>query len=151
MYSRILVPLDGSDTAAKGLCEAINLARELKSTLVLLHVVNEYPLLVDMAGMTGFDELRRDLLHFGNELLAKGCREAEQAGVQAESVMQEITLGRVGNMISDTAKAQQCQLIVLGTHGRRGISRLTMGSDAEITVRCAPVPVLLVRQQDAQR
>jgi nucleotide-binding universal stress UspA family protein len=151
MYSRILVPLDGSDTAAQGLREAITLARVLKSTLVLLHVVNEYPLLVDMAGVTGSDEFRRDLLHFGKELLAKGCREAEQAGVRVESVMHEITLGRVGDVISEAAKAQQCQLIVMGTHGRRGISRLTMGSDAEITVRCAPVPVLLVRQQGAER
>lgn len=150
MYSRILVPLDGSDPSVQGLREAITLARELKSTLVLLHVVNEYPLLVDMAAVTGTDEIRRDLLNLGKELLAQGCREAEQAGVQAQPVMHEMTSGRVGNVISEQAKAQECQLIVMGTHGRRGISRLTMGSDAEITARCAPVPVMLVRQQGSQ-
>lgn len=150
MYSRILVPLDGSDTAAQGLREAIALAREWKSTLVLLHVVNEYPLLVDMAATTGTDEIRRDLFKLGKELLAQGCREAEEAGVRAEPVMREITSGRVGTMISDAAKTQDCQLIGMGTHGRRGISRLAMGSDAEITVRCAPVPVMLVRQKSTQ-
>jgi nucleotide-binding universal stress UspA family protein len=147
MYSRILVPLDGSDAAAQGLREAITLARELKSTLVLLHVVNEYPLLVDMAAVTGTDEIRRDLLNLGQEVLTKGCREAEQAGVQVEPVMHEITSGRVGTVISEQAKTQDCQLIVMGTHGRRGISRMAMGSDAEIAARCAPVPVMLVRQQ----
>jgi nucleotide-binding universal stress UspA family protein len=64
--------------------------------------------------------------------------------------MRDITSGRVGNVISDEASTQHCQLIVMGTHGRRGLSRLALGSDAEITVRCAPVPVLLVRQQGSE-
>lgn len=70
MYSRILVPLDGSDPSVQGLREAITLARELKSALVLLHVVNEYPLLVDMAAVSSVTEIHEGLIKFGNELLA---------------------------------------------------------------------------------
>lgn len=146
MYSRILVPLDGSDAAAQGLREAIGLARELKSTLVLLHVVNEYPLLVDMAAAANSEVLRQELYDFGRDLLAKAAQEAGQAGVPAETLVREMTAGRVGDLISETAQAERCQLIVMGTHGRRGLSRLALGSDAEITLRCAPVPVLMVRQ-----
>lgn len=146
MYSRILVPLDGSDAAAQGLREAVDLARELKSTLVLLHVVNEYPLLVDMAAAASSEALRQELYDFGRDLLAKATREASQAGVPAESLVREMTAGRVGDLIAETAQAERCRLIVMGTHGRRGLSRLALGSDAEITLRGAPVPVLMVRQ-----
>jgi nucleotide-binding universal stress UspA family protein len=150
MYARILVPLDGSDTAAQGLREAMTLARALKSTLVLLHVVNEYPLLVDLGAAAHCETLRQDLVEFGNELLAQACRDAAQAGVQAESLLHEMVSGRVGELISEAAQAHGCQLIVMGTHGRRGFSRLAMGSDAEIVLRCTPVPLLLVRQRGVE-
>lgn len=148
MYSRILVPLDGSDTAALGLREALALARELHSTLVLLHVVNDFPMLLETAAVSSFTEIHEGLLKFGDQLLAKASREAETAGVQAETLLHEMASGRVGDVIAEQARARNCQLIVMGTHGRRGLSRLAMGSDAELTLRCAPVPVLMVRQQD---
>ncbi|MDZ5456126.1 universal stress protein [Azohydromonas lata] len=146
MYARILVPIDGSDAAAQGLREAIALARELKSTLVLLHVVNEYPLLIDMAAATNAEALRQDLWDFGKELLAQASRDASEAGVPAESLVREMISGRVGDLIAESASQQSCRLIVMGTHGRRGLTRLALGSDAEITLRCAPVPVLMVRR-----
>jgi nucleotide-binding universal stress UspA family protein len=149
MYSRILVPLDGSDTAALGLREALVLARELRSTLVLLHVVNEFPMLVEMAAVSSVTEIHEDLVRFGTELLAKASRDATAAGVPCETLLHEMVSGRVGDVIAEQARARDCRLIVMGTHGRRGVSRLVMGSDAEIAVRCAPVPVLLVREQGA--
>ncbi|WP_043461246.1 universal stress protein [Azohydromonas australica] len=148
MYSRILVPLDGSDTAALGLSEALALARELRSTL-LLHVVNEFPMLVEMAAVSSVTEIHEGLIKFGTELLAKASRDATAAGVPCETLLHEMVSGRVGDVIAEQARARDCRLIVMGTHGRRGVSRLVMGSDAEIAVRCAPVPVLLVRQQGA--
>lgn len=149
MYSRILVPLDGSDTAALGLREALDLARELHSTLVLLHVVNEFPMLLETAAESSFTEIHEGLIKYGNELLAKASRDAAVAGVPCETLLYEMVSGRVGNVIVEQARLRDCQLIMMGTHGRRGVSRLVMGSDAEIAVRCAPVPVLLVRQQAA--
>ncbi|MDZ5456778.1 universal stress protein [Azohydromonas lata] len=148
MYSRILVPLDGSDTAASGLREALALARDLHATLVLLHVVNEFPMLVEMASVSSIADIHEGLIKRGNELLAKASRDATAAGVPCETLLHEMASGRVGDVIAEQARVRDCRLIVMGTHGRRGVSRLVMGSDAEITVRCAPVPVLLVRQQD---
>ncbi|NML18212.1 universal stress protein [Azohydromonas caseinilytica] len=147
MYARILVPVDGSDTAARGLVEAIGLAQALKSTLVLLHVVNDIPMMVEMAPVTSSAEMHASFVKYGQDLLARSSRQAQQAGVRAEAVLQEIVSGRIGTFIAEEAKARDCQLIVMGTHGRRGLSRLTMGSDAELVVRHALVPVLLVRQE----
>jgi nucleotide-binding universal stress UspA family protein len=149
MYARILVPIDGSDTAAQGLREAIALARELGSTLVPMHVVNEFPLLLDMAAASNVTEIQAELLSYGKELLAQAQRDAQAAGVQAEPLLREMVSGRVGELIAEEAHARECQLIVMGTHGRRGLGRLAMGSDAELAVRCAKVPVLLVRQPAA--
>lgn len=147
MYSRILVPVDGSDTAAQGLREALALARELRATLVLLHVVNEFPMLLEMATASSVVEIHDSLMRFGEDLLTQASREAAAAGVPCESVLHELVSGRVGEVIVEQARSRNCQLIVMGTHGRRGFSRLAMGSDAELALRCATVPVLLVRQQ----
>jgi len=62
-------------------------------------------------------------------------------------VLAEILAGRVADVIVRAAKKQRSDLLVLGTHGRRGLTRMVMGSDAELVVRYTPAPVLLVRGQ----
>lgn len=148
MYARILVPLDGSPTAERGLQEALQLARTLSSTLVLLHVIDEYPLLVDMAAAMSFDAAREGLLQNAAQLLERARAMAE--GVPVETLVRESTMGRVADLIVAEAATQRCELIVMGTHGRRGLTRLALGSDAELVLRGASVPVLLVRQQAPQ-
>jgi nucleotide-binding universal stress UspA family protein len=81
----------------------------------------------------------------GERILATAKSQADAVGVQAETVLHDSFAGRVCDLVSDDAKAWPAELIVLGTHGRRGAERLVMGSDAEQIVRLAPVPVLLVR------
>ncbi|WP_157264384.1 universal stress protein [Azohydromonas aeria] len=147
MYARILVPIDGSDTAGQGLREAIALATALQSVLVLLHVVNDLPMLVDMSSVLHAADFQQDVLEHGEKLLASGRGEADHAGVRTEAVLTELMSGRVGQLIAREAQARNCQLIVMGTHGRRGLSRLAMGSDAELVLHHAAVPVLLVRHQ----
>lgn len=145
MYQTILVPVDGSETAERGLQEALKLAQVMKSKLHLLNVVDEYPLMVEMASVVNAEELRQSMRQYADGVLAKASQAAGKLGIAAESHRAEITSGRVASVILSKARELGCDLIVMGTHGRRGLRRLTLGSDAELVVRAAPVPVLLVR------
>ncbi len=147
MYQRILVPLDGSSTAECGLREAVALAKGQKATtLFFLHVVDDFSMLVEMTSVRSYDEMLKGLRQYGLELLAKARRIAEDAGAHAESLLREVTNERVAQVIVDQAQQHGCDLIVMGTHGRRGFSRIAMGSEAEQVARTSSVPVLLVRQ-----
>lgn len=146
MYKRILVPIDGSATANKGLEEAIRLATGLHATLVLLHVVNEHPAVLETASAIAFDEVRRQMLKDGDKLLGDASLWALDAGVTSEAILKELPAGRIADVIVAVATHSACDLIVMGTHGRRGMSRLVLGSDAELVVRESPVPVVLVRR-----
>lgn len=75
---------------------------------------------------------------------AKARALAAGAG-QVETVLVQRTMARISERIIEQAKAWKAELIVIGTHGRRGVGRMLLGSDAEQTVRISPVPVLLVR------
>ena len=146
MYKRILVPLDGSPTAERGALEAIRLATGQSATLFFLHVVDDFRMLVEMTSVRSYDEMLKGLRHYGLEVLAKARHAAEAAGVHRESLLREVTNERVAQVIIDQAKQHGCDLIVMGTHGRRGFNRIAMGSEAEQVARTSPVPVLLVRQ-----
>ena len=146
MYQRILVPLDGSATAQCGLREAIGFAGGQNATLFFLHVVDNFSMLVEMTSVRTYEEMLKGLRHYGLEVLAKARHAAEETGIHCESLMREVTNERVADVIVDQAKQHACDLIVMGTHGRRGFSRIAMGSEAEQVARTSPVPVLLVRQ-----
>ncbi len=147
MYQRILVPVDGSPTSGLGVREAIQLARAQDARLLFLHVLDDYPVLQQVTSQGSLDQMLKDLRHAGLDVLAGARRAAEQASVHCETLLREVTGKRVADIIIDQVSQHHCDLIVLGTHGRRGLARLTMGSDAEQVVRISPVPVLLVRQQ----
>jgi len=148
MYKRILVPVDGSDTAARGLREAIGLAAEQKATLRLLHVIDDYPMLVELASVAAYEETMEHLRAYGRKQLASAQGSAQEAGLQVETQLRETTGQRVGDVIVEEARQSGCDLIVMGTHGRRGFSRMMMGSDAELVLRASPVPILLVRSAE---
>ncbi|HET7794043.1 MAG TPA: universal stress protein [Rhizobacter sp.] len=149
MYAKILVPIDGSLTSKRGLSEAIGLARQLKCQLVLMTVVDDFPMTVEWASADAFEQTRRRMVQLGEDVLADGRRIAGEAGVPCETALREVTTERAADSIVSEAVKQGCELIVMGTHGRRGLNRLAMGSDAELVVRESPVPVLLVRNPDA--
>ena len=94
-------------------------------------------------------QVRAGLGRYGRTLLGKAVGSAAAQHVEAEGVLRELAAGQVADVIVEEATAQGCDLIVMGTHGRRGLRRLTLGSDAELVVRHSPVPVLLLRQGDA--
>ena len=147
MYHRILVPLDGSAPSERGLHEAIRLAADQKATLFLLHVVDDYPMLAEGSSSRSFEATLARLRLRGEELLAKANDATAQAKVQAKTVLRDVTQATVADAIVDEAVKLDCDLIVMGTHGRRGVSRLTMGSEAELVVRTSPVPVMLLRKE----
>jgi nucleotide-binding universal stress UspA family protein len=147
MYQRILVPVDGSPTSELGLQEAIKLSRLTQARLRLLHVVDVVSL-YSIAG-DGLHVFPADLVtplrQQGEELLRRCAATVEAAGSVADTALLENTQGRVADLVVDEAKRWQADLIVLGTHGRRGMRRALLGSDAEQVARLALVPVLLVR------
>lgn len=147
MYKRILVPTDGSDTSEAGLREACKLAQEQGDTQVrVIHVVDE--LLTVMPELYGvaYDTITDAVRKSGASLLAHNEIVAREYGLKVETQLIEAMGGVAGELVVKAAKDWHADLIVCGTHGRRGLRRIVMGSDAEYIVRHTPVPVLLIRK-----
>jgi len=145
MYRRILVPVDGSKTAALGLREAIRLAKEGRSKVRLVHVVDEHGIIGVVEAGADVAGFMRALVRSGRAVLDRSQQTAKKLGVDAEKALRESVAGRAADEILAEAKKWRADLIVMGTHGRRGVSRLVIGSNAELVARLANVPVLLVR------
>lgn len=145
MYRHILVAVDGSDTSKLALQEAITLVKEWQAQLRIVHVVEEVTLNID--AMYVLDAYQEAMRKTGEEVLRKAEAVARESGVKAETRLLEIeTLGhRIPDMIVAEAQSWPADLIVLGTHGRRGFNHLLMGSVAEGIARISPKPVLLIR------
>ncbi|WP_018507760.1 universal stress protein [Thiobacillus thioparus] len=145
MYKSILVAIDGSQTSELALNEAIQFARAAGSRLRIVNVVDEVNL--NWSEFPNTAELWDVLVASGRALLGKAASTAAEAGVEADTRL--IELDRLGDRIPDAlareADAWPADLIVVGTHGRRGLSHLLLGSVAEGIVRVASKPVLLVR------
>ena len=154
MFKRILVPIDGSRTSNSGLNTAIRMARDAKAELILLHVVDENVLALsgEYAGAAYMDRLMVDMREGGRKVIAAAAATARKQGVTAKTVLMEsVGPRRVADIIVQQAKKLRADAVVIGTHGRRGISRMVMGSDAEEVVRGSPVPVVLVRSETRGR
>ncbi len=152
MYQKILVPIDGSATSARGLSEAIRLGRLTGARLRLIHVVDELSFALSAGyGMSYTADILGLLREAGVEILSKAKAEVEAAGLQVDTVLNDSFAGRVCDLVADQTTGWGAELIVLGTHGRRGVGRLFMGSDAENIVRSATVPVLLLRSEAAAK
>lgn len=145
MYRRILVPVDGSETGKKGLEEAIRLAEALESELRIIHIVDDSVLALNPEAGVAAAPLVEDFAETGREILEEARALASAQGTPAGIVLHENFTGRVADLIVDEAKSWHAELIVMGTHGRRGIRHAVLGSDAEAVVHASPVPVLLVR------
>jgi nucleotide-binding universal stress UspA family protein len=145
MYGKILVPVDGSETSMRGLNEAIKIAKAQGSQLRLVNIVNEYILDITYSAGVFPQNLIDSLVKTGRSVLEAGESAAKKEGVKVDTVLLESIGGVAADLILAQAKAWQPDLIVMGTHGRRGLARLALGSDAEQVVRAAAVPVMLVR------
>ncbi|MBS0341729.1 MAG: universal stress protein [Proteobacteria bacterium] len=146
MYQRILVPIDGSDTSLLGVDEAIRLARMTGGRLRFVQVIDELSVALAVDTYGGYlGDLPAALDQSATELLKGVKARARAAGVEAEAVLHDSFNDKVADIVAEQARQWPADLIVLGTHGRRGVRRLVLGSGAENILRAAPVPVLLVR------
>jgi nucleotide-binding universal stress UspA family protein len=143
-FKRILSPLDFDDNSLAALDVAVQIARDNDGTVLLLHVV---PMIVPATGMPvyvdiykGQEQAAREKL---NELAAKRLR-----GVKHEMLTH---MGEPAGSILSTARREAADLIVMATHGRRGFSRVLLGSIAEMVLRNASCPVLCVRRGAADK
>lgn len=148
MYQHILVAIDGSELSAHALQAAVGLAKTHQARLRIVHVVDvvsfNWEGEFEYGDMT---EVQNRLRQTGQKVLDKAEGVAREAGVETEAALLQVeTLGqRVSDMIVEEAKRWPADLIVLGTHGRRGLHKWLLGSVAEAVGRCAEVPVHLVR------
>lgn len=156
MFQQVLVAVDGSPTSTRGLKAAIGLASDQHASLTILHVIDDTAG-VSYVGDMGYipanfvDTLLEDLRKNGRRVLAKAESTARDGGVEAKSLMVETKGRTVADTIVNQARKARADVIVLGTHGRRGLRRVLMGSDAEAVLREARVPVLLVRAPEGSR
>ncbi len=141
MYKRILVPLDGSAASAAALKEALKFAKEQGARVCLTHVYERIKHVVT----EGVVDLTPTLRRQGEQLLADAASRARKAGVKATSALVEAGSRRIPAIIVEQAAAEGADLIAMGTHGRRGVERLLLGSVAEGVARRATVSVLLIR------
>lgn len=147
MYKRILVATDGSALAAKGLDHAIELARLLGASLVVLTVTPPWTP-VGVEGTVGWtydpvDEYDTASAEAARQILTAATARAEAAGITATSV--HLPGKYPADGIVEVAQQQGCDMIVMASHGRRGLGRLVLGSQTTSVVTHAKVPVLVVR------
>jgi nucleotide-binding universal stress UspA family protein len=148
MYKRILVPVDGSTTSMNGLEKAIRLSKASGAKLRILHVVDGIAFSRDHSMFTASAEKFRAS---GRKLIKEVMARVKKQEIQADSRMVENLTGRAADTIAKEAGKWKADVIVMGTHGRRGFNRLMLGSDAELVARTATVSVLLVQPSKAGR
>jgi nucleotide-binding universal stress UspA family protein len=144
LFRRIVVAIDGSSTS-KSLRAAIKLAKDQQSDLRIVFVVDVFALAAEAPYQVAeYEESER---RAADLVLKRAAAAARKAGIEAKTVRLEVQSlhDRVADEISQNAKGWRADLIVIGSHGRRGFSRLLMGSVAESLARIAPTPVLLIR------
>jgi nucleotide-binding universal stress UspA family protein len=151
MFKRILVAVDGSAASNAGFKYAVQLASDQHASLVGLHVIDDGAITINFEGYVPaayFDKMVDSLRENGRALLAKAEAAAKAAGVEMTAMLIESRGGTIAHAILSQARKAKADVIVIGTHGRRGLSRVLMGSDAEAVVRESRVPVLLVRSPE---
>lgn len=154
MFDRILVAIDGSATSQRGLEAAIGLASSQNGTLTIVHVVNDMSAVAQVGDSSYVpaayvDDMLDEMRKTGSEVLAKASALARDGGVEPVERLVESKGGTIADAILAEAKKSRADVIVLGTHGRRGLQRMVMGSDAESVLRESRVPVMLVRSPES--
>jgi nucleotide-binding universal stress UspA family protein len=142
-FERILCPIDFSDFSACAYEYALTIADYYKAHLIVLHAIEtwKYPY-ADYAGSSGdFADFSNALCEGGSAKLKEFVKKHSRAGVQPQLVVDQ---GNASDLILSVAQAHNIEVIVMGTHGRRGFDRLVLGSTTDRVIRKASCPVLVV-------
>ncbi len=140
-YDSILVPTDGSEHASRAMERAVDLARRHDATLHVLSVVDVMAVGVDVRADLMIDQLEER----AHEAVEDAGAEAGEAGVD---VVTDTIVGSIPREIRSYAEDEEIDLLAMGTHGRRGVDRVLLGSVTERVLRTSPAPVLTVRGRD---
>jgi nucleotide-binding universal stress UspA family protein len=144
MYTRILVAVDGSNTSRRAFEAALDLAKSNNAVLQPFYVVENTPMYFEAPGYDP-SVLRNRLIEQGKELGVEFANAMIEQGVKGELAVGEASsLDDVSAVVLNAAADFKADLLVMGTHGRRGFQRLILGSVAERCVRQATLPVLLI-------
>ncbi len=149
----ILIPTDFSEPAMAATQHALHLAKTFRSTVHLLYVIDEPSFQIH--GFGGYIPGREEFEAYGDTGLANWIDPEDERGV---TVIRVKEIGKTATKIVDYARANEIDLVVMGTHGRSPVTRGLIGSVAESVVRHAPCPVLtihpdghpFVSEQDSQ-
>src|SRR5262245_15367169 len=147
MYANILVPTDGSRLSDKAIREAVMLAEAGGGRLLLFHVVAPYQMAVYAEGMT-IPSLPRERAAQASARRARRILRAAEKKARATKVPVSkawAISGAPHDAIVEMARRRRCDLIVMASHGRRGLSRLLLGSETQAVLSRVNVPVLVVR------
>ncbi len=141
-FQKILVPVDGSSTSNKALDYALKLAKEDHSQVRALHAIDE---LSYLSSYEYSGELMATARKNGTQVLQNAVLAAQALNVPTDTRLVDLPGQRLGQTVADEAASWGADLVVVGTHGRRGVGRVLLGSGAEQIVRMSPVAVLTVR------
>lgn len=144
-YRRILVPVDGSRTSNKALVAAVEMARDSGGTVRLLHVIDELALAVGLEYPGNLIQVAREQ---GERVLSDAMVIVKAAGVDGQSHLLDMPGKRLGEAVAEESLTWRADLVVVGTHGRRGFSRVLLGSGAESVIRHASIPVLVIHGEE---
>ena len=150
MYASILLSTDGSDVARKGLKHGIALAKALNAKATVITVTEPLPIYLGTGFDSGwipskeeidsFDAARKK---FAGKVLDEARAMAEETGISVELL--HVPNAHPATAIIETAKSNGCDLIVMASHGRRGLKKLWLGSQTSEVLADGSVPVLVVR------
>jgi nucleotide-binding universal stress UspA family protein len=144
MYTRILVPTDGSPTATAGVREAIRLARGWKVGVRFIHVVDRlFPMQSLLPARVVADAVK-SMRRAGQSAIGHARSLAQRDGIPAHAVLRVPGRGSVADAIVAEAARWKADLIVMGTRGQRGAGNAVVGSTAQGVLKSAKPPVLLV-------
>lgn len=140
MFDTILLPTDGSEGIAQVVDNAEQLAHELDATLHVLHVTNTASL-ADLPMESSWEGVNQALKEQGQEAITE-VEEMVDEDIEIEDAVRD---GSPAKEIINYAEENDCDCIIMGTHGRSGVDRLLLGSVAERVIRASPVPVTTIR------
>ena len=147
MYRRILVPTDGSTMSKKAVASAIEQAAAWGAELVALYVVPRYPISYFEGGSSVSDSevarTEKQWAEKGQAVVDAVARAAAADGVKAKGVLTRSDL--VAESVISAAKKYKCDLIVMASHGRKGIKRILLGSETQHVLTHSKLPVLVLR------
>lgn len=147
MYKKILVATDGSTLSKKAVSSAIAMAALMEAELVALKVVPRYPQSYFEGGLavqaSEISRVEKQWVDHGQAIVDAVQKTAESKGVKTKAVTVKSDL--ISNAVIATAKKHKCDLIVMASHGRRGIKRILLGSETQQVLTHSHIPVLVLR------